>query len=147
MSHTASSAIATCTIEGFTDTESVALAVYDYLVNHPDEIPLTASAWSGDSLDHDDMDSDRVVSIIKCYMDLDGDKLTISYHSENEENYSSQIFDFLTSHFATLQSSPFMKVNWMVDDSRDGMSSGTDYYGKDGSRIDVDSILSQHFAN
>lgn len=136
MSHTASSAIATCTIEGFTDTRSVALAVYDYLVNHPDEIP--------DSLDDDDR---GYLSIIKCYMDLDGDKLTISYHSEDEENYNSQIFHFLASHFAMLQSSPFMKVNWMVDDSRDGMSSGTDYYGKDGVLIDVESILSQHFAN
>lgn len=139
MSYTTFGAIATCTVEGFADTASVALAVYDYLVNHPDEIP--------DGLDDDDMDSDEVVFTIESYMDLDGDKLTISYHSENDGNYNSEVFDFLTSHFATLQSSPFMKVNWMVDDSRDGMSSGTDYYGKDGSRIDVDSILSQHFAN
>lgn len=139
MSYTTFGAVATCTIEGFTDTASVALAVYDYLVNHPDEIP--------DGLDDDDMDSDEVVFNIESYMDLDGDNLTISYHSENDGNYNSEIFDFLTSHFATLQSSPFMKVNWSVDDSRDGLSSGTDYYGKDSNRIDVDSILSQHLAN
>ena len=139
MSYTTSGAIATCTIEGFEDTASVALAVYDYLVNHPDEIP--------DGLDDDDMDSDEVVFTIESYMDLDGDKLTISYHSENDGNYNAMVFGFLTSHFAMLQSSPFMEVNWSVDDSRDGMSSGTDYYGKDGSLIDVDSILSQHLAN
>lgn len=139
MSYTTSGAIATCTIEGFTDTASVALAVYDYLVNHPDEIP--------DGLDDDDMDSDAAVLTIESYLNLEGNKLIIGYDSEEDYNYHSEIFDFLTGHFATLQSSPFMKVNWMFDDSRDGMSSGTDYYGKDGNRIDVDSILSQYIAN
>lgn len=112
---------------------TAALAVYDYLVNHPDEIP--------DGLDYDDQDSDSVVSCIESYLSIDSNELVISYSTEADGNYDSEVFDFLSSHFACLQTSPYMEVTWVVDDSRCGYSSGTDYYDRTGQHIDLRSIL------
>ena len=135
MSYTTASATATCTIAGLEDTSTAALAVYDYLVNHPDEIP--------EPLNDDDMDSDEVVCAIESYLELDGEELTIYYCTESDGCYSSEVFDFLSSHFACLQTSPFMTVTWIVDDSRAGYSASTDYYDRQGERIDVRAILTE----
>lgn len=132
MSYTASSATATCMIAGLDSARTAALAVYDYLVNHPDEIP--------DGLD-DDQDSDAVVSCIESYLSVDKDELTISYSTEADGCYDSEVFDFLSSHFACLQTSPYMEVTWVVDDSRCGYSSGTNYYDRAGQHIDARAIL------
>jgi hypothetical protein len=135
MSYTTVSATATCTIAGLDDTSTAALAVYDYLVNHPDEIP--------EPLNDDDMDSDEVVFAIESYLDLDDEELTISFCTESDGCYSSDVFDFLTSHFACLQTSPFMEVNWIVDDSRAGYSASTEYYDRQGEQINVRAILAE----
>jgi hypothetical protein len=133
MSYTASFATATCTITGLESDRAAALAVYDYLVNHPDEIP--------EPLDHEDLDSDDCVSAIETYLSVQGDELTISYSTEADGCYNPEVFDFLTSHFACLQSSPYMAVTWGVDDSRDGYSSGTDYYDRNGRPINLKAVL------
>ena len=135
MSYTTVSATATCTIAGLDDTSTAALAVYDYLVNHPDEIP--------EPLDDDDMDSDEVVFAIESYLDLDDEELTISFCTESDGCYSSDVFDFLTSHLACLQTSPFMTVTWIVDDSRAGYSASTEYYDRQGEQINVRAILAE----
>ena len=135
MSYTTVSATATCTIAGLDDTSTAALAVYDYLVNHPDEIP--------EPLDDDDMDSDEVVFAIESYLDLNDEELTISFCTESDGCYSSDVFDFLTSHFACLQTSPFMEVTWIVDDSRAGYSASTEYYDRQGEQINVRAILAE----
>ena len=145
MSYTAFSATATCKIEGFKSAEELALSIYDYLVNHPDETP--------ESLDDDNMDSDDVVNAISSYLKINcifgysylGSKLTISYDTENSDNYASDVFDFLTSHLAMLQSSYFMTVNWNCLDSRTGSSGGTQYLDRKGDIIDIDVILTTHF--
>jgi hypothetical protein len=131
MSYTACSAIATCTIAGLDSTETAALAVYDYLVNHPDKIPQAL----------DEYDSDDGVHTIAKYLELDGDTLTISYSTEDHGNYDSEVFAFLSSHFACLQTSPFMEVTWVVDDSCNGHSAHTDYYDRSGKQIDVRAVL------
>lgn len=135
MSYTAASATATCTIAGLDDTRTAALAVYDYLVNHPEEIP--------EPLDDDSMDSDEVVFAIESYLSLDGEELTIYYSTEADGCYSSDVFDFLSSHFACLQTSPFMTVTWIVDDSRLGYSASTKYYDRQGEQIDIKAILTE----
>jgi len=131
MSYTCHSAKATCKITAFESTEAVALSVYDYLMNHTDEIPEGL----------EDYDSDDVVLAIQSYLALEDDTLTISYSTEDEGNFDSQIFDFLSSHFAYLQASLFMQVAWVVDDSRDGYTSGTDYYDRRNKRVDVEALL------
>lgn len=136
MSYTACSAVATCTIAGLDSTETAALTVYDYLVNHPDKIPLAL----------DDYDSDEVVHAIANYLELDGNNLTISYSTEDSDSYDSEVFDFLSSHFACLQTSPFMEVTWVVDDSRNGHSAHTDYYDRSGKQIDIRAILLTHLS-
>ena len=135
MSYTTVSAIANCTIAGPDGTRGAALAVYDYLVNHPDEIP--------EPLNNDDIDSDEVVFAIEPYLDVDDGELTISFCTESDDCYSSEVFDFLTSHFAKIQTSKYMTVTWSCFDSRDGMSSGTDYYDRQGEQIDVHAILAE----
>ena len=138
MSYVHCGAIATCTIANLHNTLDTALSVYDYLVNHPDEIP--------EALDDDDMDSDAAVKYIEMYLDCQPDgKLTISYDTE-DLNDDSMVFDFLASHFARLQSSFFMTVNWWVTDSKHTADAGTDYYDKQNKLIDVPEILNNYFA-
>ncbi len=138
MSYTSSSAAATCSIKGLDDTRTAALAVYDYLVNHPDEIPEAL----------DELDSDDVVHEIECYLAIESpDTLTIAYSTESEStNCSAEVFDFLTGHFACLQTSLFMEVNWVTFDSRDGSFSGTDYYDQSNKRVDIKALLTAHLA-
>lgn len=138
MSYTTSAAVATCTVPDLSSVEEAALAVYDYCVNHPDEIP--------ESLD--EYDSDDFVSAIESYLDFDDqESLVISYDSEADGNSCAEVFDFLASHFACLQSSPFMEVSWSSFDSRRGTQGGTDYYNRAGELIDVRAVLTAHFTS
>ena len=139
VSYITSSAFATCTIAELDSTETAALAVYDYLVNHPDEIP--------EGLDDEDTDSDGVVEQIETYLSLDGDELTISYDSESDsQNNNSEVFDFLSGHFACLQTSLYMKVQWSSTDRRTGTFGVTDYYDRQGKIIDIHALLTAHLA-
>jgi hypothetical protein len=138
-----SAATATCSIAGFDNKTDVALSVYDYLVNHPDEIP--------EPLNDDDLDSDAVVHLIESYLEIDSPGiLTIHYFDDNvisdQNDWSSDVFDFLTEHFACLQTSHFMEVNWISFNGCCDPSSGTNYYGQDSKLIDIKSILNAHFA-
>lgn len=134
MSNTTSCATATCQVAELPDTETAALAVYDYLVNHPDEIPEALNEG----------DSDETVAQIKSYLSLQGKHLTISYSTAHSSNYDSAVFDFLSKHFACLQTSLFMEVTWVVEDSKSGPSAGTDFYDRSGALIDVRDVLMAH---
>lgn len=140
MSYTTASATATCKIEGLNSTEDLnelASSIYDYLVNHHDEIP--------EGLDDDDMDSDDAVFAISSYLEIKDSTLVIAYDCENDGNCSNDVFHFLTSHLSMLQSSHYMTVNWSVYDSRGGSSGGTQYIDRKGDIIDIDAMLTAHF--
>ena len=134
MSYTAASATATLTVDGFSTVNDVATAIADYLISHKDEIPDGLV-----DLEHDDM-----VTTLEAYFSLDGNTLAITYGTEYDGNYNSEVFDFLTTHFVKLMTSPYMEVIWMCDDSRDGMSAGTDYYDKDCNAIDLKAALAAY---
>lgn len=137
MSVTYSGSTATLTIEGYDNVNDLADSVLDYLINHPDDIPS--------QLDEDDCDSDVAAQILRSYFTLDGNKLTIRYGSEdNGYATSSDTFDFLSSHLCNLMSSSYMKVDRVVENSRTGYSSGTDYYEKGNNEIDVDAALAAY---
>lgn len=137
MSNTIASAKATCRISGFPDTHQAAIEVCDYLVNHPDEIPECLKQE----------DSDQAVVLIESYLSLCDDRLVIAYDTENSDNNDSSIFDWLVSHFAFFQISPFMEVIWIVQDTRSGFSAGVDYYDRSSSRVDVQDLLAHKLAN
>jgi len=138
MFYHSSVATAVCTIAGLDSTRAAALAVYDYLVNHPDEIP--------EALNGDDADSDNATEIIEAYLSLHGEDLTISYDSNSEYgNYDFEVFNFLSSHFSCLQTSPYMTITWSSLDSRTG-TAGVDYYDRQGQVIDIDALLTAHFS-
>lgn len=139
MYYHSSVATAVCTIAGLDSTRTAALAVYDYLVNHPDKIP--------EALNDDDVDSDSAIEIIEAYLSLHGEDLTISYESGSKHgNYDSELFDFLSNHFSCLQTSPYMVITWSSLDSRTGTASGVDYYDRQGQVIDIDALLTAHFS-
>jgi hypothetical protein len=135
MSYTVSSATATCSLTELESTRTLALAIYDYLVNHPDEIPSDLA----------ELDSDEVVLEIESYLAIENANVTIKYSTE-ECNSSSEVFDFLSHHCACLQTSPFMEVRWLVEDSRDGADFGVDYYDRAGARVDVKGLLLTYLA-
>lgn len=130
MSFSFSRATATCTVASLGTPREVALSIYDYFVNHPDEIPP----------DLDDLDSDDFVLEIENYIGCNGETLTLSYDTEQSNN-SSEVFDWLFSHFVFLQSSLFMKCTWCVEDSRTGIDYDINYYDRNNKLLDVEAVL------
>lgn len=127
MSYTIAYGQATCTINNFLDVTDLATSIADFLTNHEGEIP---EALKGET--HKD-----VVYLLASYFTLNEDKLTISYSTEADDNFDSELFDFLVNHIAHLQSSPYMEVSWSVDSSREGASFGTEYIDREGKNIDM----------
>lgn len=128
-----SSASATCSIPpSLSSVSEIALSVYDYLINHPEEIT--------DDLNDLGDDSDEFVENISGYLSLDRGVLQISYSTDESFNDNSAVFDFLSHHFSCLQTSLFMKVIWIVADTK-SYSAGVDYYDRSGQMIDVDFVL------
>lgn len=137
MSFTAYSAVAHCTVAELDSTRTAALAVYDYLVNHPDEIPGGLS------------DDEDAIEEIERYLAFEGlpGQLTISYDTESEfGNHDPAVFAFLSNHFACLQTSPYMEVAWSSFDSRAGTDGGTDYYDRQGHQIDIHALLTSQLS-
>jgi hypothetical protein len=124
MSYTQHASTATCTLSVNTVDEAVTLLT-DWLGNNPDEFP--------DSLSEDGAESE-IADELSPYISRDeSGQIIVSVDSESDDgNYSSDVFDFITSHFAEIQTSEYMTVTWSCFLSRDGMSSGTDYYDQDG---------------
>ncbi len=136
MSLTYSGSTATLTIEGYDNVNDLADAIVDYLGNNPEDIPAQFD---------EECDSTIAAQIVRSYLTLDGNNLTIKYNGEgNGYATDSDTFDFLSSHLCCLMSSPYMKVEWVVEDSKTGYSSGTDYYDKGNNQIDVDAAIAAY---
>lgn len=129
MSYTQHASTATCTLSVNTVDEAITLLT-DWLGNNPDEFP--------DGLSEDETESE-IADELSPYISRDeSGQIIVSIDSESDDsNYNSNVFDFITSHFAKIQASEYMTVTWSCFDSRDGMSSGTDYYDQDGKYFDM----------
>jgi predicted CopG family antitoxin len=131
MSYTQHTATATCTIANVLDVNDLCSQLYDYLTNHEDEA-LEELA---------DCDSfESFADVVERYVDLSNEKLTISMDTE-EINSDNEIFDFLSSHYAYLMTSKFMKITWVSYDSREGLSADVMYYDNTNSSIDVEALI------
>ena len=131
MSYTQHTATATCTIKCVLDVSDLCHQLYDYLTNHEDEIPEGFA---------DCKSVEEFADILESYVELCDDKLTISTDTE-EINSDSEIFDFLTTHYAYLMTSKFMKVTYAMYDSRQGLSADVTYYDNTNSFIDVEALI------
>jgi hypothetical protein len=58
-----------------------------------------------------------------------------------ESNYDHEIFDVLSSHYAYLMSSKFMKVTYITYDSGSGLSADISYYNNNNEFIDIKSLI------
>ena len=131
MSYTQHTATATCTIANVLDVNDLCTQLYDYLTNHEDEaIEELADCDSFESF----------ADVVERYVDLSNEKLTISMDTE-EINSDNEIFDFLSSHYAYLMTSKFMKITWVSYDSREGLSADVMYYDNTNSSIDVEALI------
>ncbi len=130
MSYTQCAATATCKVKA-QSIKDLITDLFNYCTNHEDELPDTLADY-----DEDDFNAE-----ISYYFDLIGEDLTIQYDSEDDHAHTSDVFDFLSAHYAHLMTSKFMKVTWSCYDSRNGLSAGTDYYDNNNDLIDVESIL------
>ena len=131
MSYTQHTATATCTIKCVLDVSDLCHQLYDYLTNHEDEIPEGLA---------DCKSVEEFADIVESYVELSNDNLTISIDTE-EINSDSEIFDFLTTHYAHLMTSKFMKVTYAMYDSRQGLSADVTYYDNTNSFIDVEALI------
>jgi hypothetical protein len=130
MSYTQHTCIATCTLDGVsTATDAINLLV-DWLGNNPEEIPDDLSQ---------DVTAEDTAEELACYINMDeSGQVIISLDTDGHNgNYNSEVFDFITSHFASIQSSDYMTVNWSCYDRKNGVSSGTDYYDQNGNAFDM----------
>lgn len=127
MSYTTHQSTATCRLNTSDAKEAVALFV-DWIGNHVDECP--------DSIQ--DLTAEELADEVAPYIEIDEDGQTIvSCNTEGDFNYNCEVFDCICHHFARIQVSDYMTVNWCSYDSRDGQSSGAWYYDKNGQQIDL----------
>ena len=132
MSYAQHAATATCTIEHALDVNDICHHLYDYLTNHEDEIPEGLREYTT---------VEEFADALESYLELSADgQLTVSLDTD-ESNFDNEIFDFITSHYAHLMTSKFMKVTWITYDSRGGLSADVDYYDSNNNRIDVDALI------
>jgi hypothetical protein len=131
MSYTQHGCIATCTINT-PSLEQLVTELFDYCTNHEEEIPEALQ---------DCEDFDDFASVAGSYIELHGSILTLTFDTEGDHNYNSEVFDFLTTHYAHIMTSNFMKVTWSSCDSRSGLSGDTTYYDKESNAIDIESLL------
>jgi hypothetical protein len=139
MSTTQHYSSASCTLANVSSESDAISLLTDWLGNHPDEIP--------DGLSQDGTEADLADELCP-YIGVEGNGLvTVTLDTEGEHgNYHSEVFEFITSHFASIQTSPYMTVHWANYDSRSGMSSGTTYYDRDYNPIEVDDAVADSHA-
>lgn len=128
MSYTQAASTATCTLAVNAASEAITLLT-DWLGNNPDEMPEGLS---------EDGTADDIAEELSPYIDMDEmGQIIVSFNTEGDDNYDSEVFDFITRHFASIQTSDYMVVNWSRNNSRDGVFSGTNYYDKNGNSLDM----------
>jgi hypothetical protein len=131
MSYTQVGYTVTCTIDA-PSLEQLVTELFDYCTNHEGEVPEALQ---------DCEDFDDFASVAGGYIELHGSTLTITLDTEGDHNYNNEVFDFLTTHYAHIMTSNFMKVTWSSYDSRCGLSGDTTYYDRESNAIDIESLL------
>lgn len=131
MSYTQHACVATCKLDA-PSLQQLITDLYDGCVNHAEDLPDTLAECE---------DLEEFSKVVSYYVDLSGNTLTIAMDSVEDNNYDSEVFDFLTNHYINFMTSKFMKVTWTTYDSRDGMSGDTCYYDKEHNQINVEELL------
>jgi hypothetical protein len=126
MSYTQVYMQATCTLPPDTDLDNFVTNIVDYLGNHEEE--LEAIPGIEGELAED------VHRVFKSYLSLTGNELTIKCE-DSEVNSDSDLAEFLVNHIAFYQVSPFMRVTWVIIDSREGLSINTYALDQGGSLV------------
>lgn len=138
MSYTVHASTATLTLANVNSDSDALDLLTDWLGNNPEEIP--------DGLTQEGT-ADELADELSPYISVEeGGLVTVSLDTEGDGNSNSEIFDFITSHLHSIQSSDYMEVTWCSIDSRDGISFATDYYDRDGNTIPVGSAIKSHRA-
>jgi hypothetical protein len=129
MSYTSATTSATLTLSGVNSSQEAAQLYVDWLVNNPDETPECAPT---------DATAEEILDEVLPYISFEDGAVVISLDTESDDgNYNSEYFDSITSHLRSIMSSELMTVNWSVFDSRDGISSGTDYSDSEGKYVNI----------
>lgn len=131
MSYTQHACVATCKLDA-PSLQQLITDLYDGCVNHAEDLPDTLAECE---------DLEEFSKVVSYYVNLSGNTLTIAMDSVEDNNYDSEVFDFLTNHYINFMTSKFMKVTWTTYDSRDGMSGDTCYYDKEHNQINVEELL------
>lgn len=101
MSYTTYSATATCTLAVNTVSEAIILLT-DWLGNYPDDMPEGLSA---------DGTAAAISDELSPYINMDeSGEIIVTVDSEGDGIYDTEVFDFITSHFAQIQTSDYMTV-------------------------------------
>jgi hypothetical protein len=132
MSITTSCATATLTLANVNSVQDAAQLYADWLGDNPEEIPDCASI---------DITAEELSEEVLPYIRFENGDVIVTYDTESDDgNYDSEYFDSITEHFRSIMTSGLMVVNWSTFDSRDGVSSGTDYYDETGKCFDNSDI-------
>jgi hypothetical protein len=128
-----SRAIANCTIKNIKSVQDAALMYYDHCVETQD-VPKELAEY----------DSDEFVETVKLYLSvgITGGVPTLLIEYDTEDvNGSAGIFEVLAAYFRTVQSSLYMRVKWVGDDTATDF--GVDYYDRQHNKVNVDDAVFQ----
>ncbi|NDC89823.1 MAG: hypothetical protein EB075_13695 [Bacteroidetes bacterium] len=123
MSYTQHTSVATLTLSGATCPSDVVNLYIDWISNHKDDAPEELLDYTAEEL------SAELLPYIEC--DEHGN-VVVKLDTEGDGNYNSDFFNSVTDHLCGIMSSRLMEVNWTCYDSRDGLSSRTNYYDSEG---------------
>lgn len=135
MSHTSSSAIATCTLKGVHNQKDAVTLYVDWLMvrmtTAPDDIPEYLDGMTREEME------DEVSSYVEAN---ENGEVTVTLDTEGDDgNWNQEVFDSICKHFSQIQVSDLLKIEWSTFDSRDGTSATTSYYDQNGEWVDIES--------
>ena len=107
MGNTPGLAIAGCTVESLTSVDHAVLIACEHFTSHPDQLPPSLN----------ELNSRQFPAVIKPYLQIIDDELTITYDETVDSINDFDIYKFLAYHFACLQTSKYMHVCWSLIDS------------------------------
>lgn len=132
MSYTSSQSTAILTLAGVNSASDAAQLYVDWLGKNKEKAPDCSSV---------DIEAEELLLEVLPYIAFENGEVIVKLDTESDTGCYRQYFDSITSYFRSIMSSELMKVNWSSYDSRDGSSSGTEYYDISGRIIDSDDFL------
>lgn len=124
-------AVAACTLDGVADANKLLNETYESMLNHGG-YKLAVSKWDS---------AESFLRETRPYIQLDDDKLTISFDTEDDLANDGNVYDLLASYFSRKMTSDYMRVVWASYGIASGLSADCFLYDKNDKLFSIDTLV------